>query len=78
MTSNDMQYTGHGSNTGGLQRHSIGDTYPWISVVTHADGAPDTWLHHYLNGSTGEETPSFYSPAAARKYLEGLRNCRAH
>lgn len=28
--SNQVQYTGHGQNTGGLQGHSIGDEYPYM------------------------------------------------
>ena len=75
MASTDMRYTGHGSNTGGLQLHSIGDTYPWISVV---QGDGESRRYSYLNGSTGEETPTFHSHKAASHYLEGLRNCRAH
>jgi len=31
---NPAEYTGHGVNTGGLQRHSIGDTYPFTVVGT--------------------------------------------
>ena len=46
-------YSGHGANTGGLQQHSIGGTYPWIVYaqetrhglrygVMHANGNTDS------------------------------------
>lgn len=35
--SNQVQYTGHGANTGGLQMHSIGDNYPY-TIAGFLDG----------------------------------------
>lgn len=74
-STNDMRYTGHGANTGGLQLHSIGDTYPWISVVVGTDR--ETRTYHYLNGATGEVGPSFRKSAHADQWLRGTLACRA-
>jgi hypothetical protein len=30
--SNQVQYLGHGANTGGLQQHSVGSDYPYMIV----------------------------------------------
>ena len=34
----NIGYTGHGANTGGLQQHSVGELYPFISVVSEEHG----------------------------------------
>ena len=70
MASNDMQYTGHGENTGGLQRHSLGDFYPWISVTLN-DGQ-----HYFMHGGTGEEGPRFSSFKWAKLWLDATLEAR--
>lgn len=47
-----MKYTGHGSNTGGLQRHSIGSLYPY-TVIAKGDPAHPDWCAMDLR--TGKE-----------------------
>jgi len=52
------EYTGHGANTGGLQRHSIGDTYPLMVVGTMhrcMDERVDYTRYYVLNLVTGEK-----------------------
>ena len=39
-----VQYTGHGANTGGLQAHSVGPDYPYMVVgVQDRYEAPTEW-----------------------------------
>ena len=47
-----MTYTGHGSNTGGLQRHSIGALYPYTVI---AKGLPNSLVWHAMDLRTGNE-----------------------
>ena len=74
MASTDMTYTGHHPIHGGLQRHSMGDFYPWISVV-QGSYRENRW-HYYINGCTGEESPKFRKSANAEKWLRGAIACR--
>lgn len=50
-------YTGHGERTGGLQSHSIGDTYPWAPVgyaVDKPDGVGTFTCYRAENLATGQ------------------------
>lgn len=44
MPSNEVRYTGHGANTGGLQGHSVGEDYPYMIIgVQGRAEAPTEW-----------------------------------
>lgn len=63
MASSDMQYTGHAGN-GGLQRHSLGDIYPW-AIIRVGD------KHAAFNCETGEEGPHLAGYEKASQWLRG-------
>lgn len=73
--STQVQYTGHGANTGGLQRHSIGDEYPYMigGSMAHAD-APTEWF--VLDTRTGNRSDpcKTYREAEIKLYGLKLRN----
>lgn len=51
-----VQYLGHGVGTGGLQRHSMGDQYPYTVVGTqaHADAPTQWYVMDCRTGKRGE------------------------
>ncbi|KVE35705.1 hypothetical protein [Burkholderia sp. BDU5] len=67
-----VKYTGHGSNTGGLQQHSIGPEYPFITYM-HGD----KW--RVLDSRTGhthyaEWSRSDHAHNVARSWAQGVAN----
>lgn len=69
----DTQYTGHGDNTGGLQRHSVGPLYPYTIIQK---GCPDALQHVAFDLRTGKEgTPRrTYKEAELDVHSLKLRN----
>lgn len=66
-------YTGHGAKTGGLQRHSVGDMYPFTVI---AKGVPGRIKWHAMDLRTGNEghpRPT-YKEAELDVYSVRLRN----
>lgn len=65
-------YTGHGHNTGGLQRHSIGDEYPYIII-----GVADRWeqptQYQVMDSRTGLRSIRFPTYMGAYQHLVGLK-----
>lgn len=53
-----VQYTGHGANTGGLQGHSVGAEYPY-TVVKVENGDRKVW--RIIDCRTGETVDDFAS-----------------
>lgn len=73
--STQVQYTGHGANTGGLQRHSVGAEYPYtVMGVASRLEAPTEWV--VVDTRTGNRsTPSkTYREAEIKLYGLKLRN----
>jgi len=76
MSSLQVQYTGHGAKTGGLQGHSVGDEYPYIIM-----GVADRWEapteYVVMDSRTGNRSHRF--PTYMRAYIEltslRVRNC---
>lgn len=66
------QYLGHGAGTGGLQRHSIGDEYPYtvVAVMHHAD-APVRWLA--MDTRTGNVSREFATHKEASIEIASLK-----
>lgn len=50
------QYTGHGANTGGLQAHSIGESYPYTVVGIDDPSRWDGTRWRVVNLVTGKTT----------------------
>lgn len=50
-------YQGHTETSGGLQGHSIGDSYPFIVIGTGLKG--EYRLHHTIEGTQGPRQPSY-------------------
>lgn len=74
--STQVQYTGHGANTGGLQGHSIGPDYPYMIIgVADRLEAPTQWV--VMDSRTSNRSPRF--PTYARALIEltslKIRNC---
>ena len=77
--SNATRYTGHGANTGGLQGHSIGGTYP---IGTFAQETPNGTRYGVMNFASGTVlaqgfTSSALSHAWARQINAGRLNVAA-
>ncbi len=53
--------SGHSSAQPGLQRHSIGSTYPWVSVAYIHDGRA---MYRAENLLTGDTSPFYHFTAA--------------
>lgn len=66
------QYLGHGVGTGGLQRHSIGDEYPYtvMGVQSHAN-APVRWK--VLDTRTGNVSREFATHKEASIEIASLK-----
>lgn len=67
-----VAYTGHGTHTGGLQAHSVGEEYPYTIVGTqaHAD-APTQW--YVFDTRTGSRGTLRNSYTEAKIDLWGLK-----
>lgn len=59
IQSNNLEYTGHGINTGGLQEHSIGDDYPFTVIGTQLDCNSPT-VYYVANLNTGWKDSRFF------------------
>lgn len=68
-----MNYTGHGSNTGGLQRHSIGDMYPYTVAGVGRLGQV-RWVAVDLRTGNEGEVRLTYKEAELDVYSLKLRN----
>lgn len=69
-----VEYLGH-ANSGGLQKHSIGDEYPYTIVGTqHNAWAPTKW--YVMDTRTGKcgELRRSYKEAAADLWSLKIRN----
>ena len=65
--SNEVRYTGHGANTGGLQGHSIGPDYPYLIIgVQDRLEAPTEW--QVMDSRTSNRSPRF--PTYQRAVIE--------
>lgn len=63
-------YTGHGANTGGLQRHSIGELYPFdVYGQETAEGT----RYGVVNLSTGDETGALWTVHGATATARALK-----
>jgi hypothetical protein len=61
---NEMKYSGHGANSGGLQLHSIGDEYPRMVI-----GSFNGWkAFNMVSGSYGPERASYKKAKADLKF----------
>lgn len=67
-----VQYTGHGANTGGLQMHSVGDEYPYI-----IHGVADSWeqptQYQVMDSRTGNRSQRFPTYMAAYIHCISLK-----
>lgn len=66
---NEIKYTGHGVNTGGLQGHSIGEEYPRMVV-----GAEHGWKALNLNTGVYGPVRETYAKAKADLTLDALKH----
>lgn len=67
-----VQYTGHGDNTGGLQRHSIGTEYPYLIMgVQDRLEAPTEWV--IMDTRTSNRSQRFPTYQRAVIELSSLR-----
>lgn len=69
----EIEYTGHAGD-GGLQRHSIGDQYPW-TVQGIGNGAKVEWQP--FNTCTAEVGPKFATQGAATGWIDATIRARA-
>ena len=60
-------YTGHGAKTGGLQGHSVGSNYPYMTAGT-GDGR---WV--VMDGRTSNESRTVRTYNEAQQLITGLR-----
>ncbi len=65
--SNQVRYTGHGINTGGLQGHSVGADYPYMIIgVQDRLEAPTEW--QVMDSRTSNRSARF--PTYQRAVIE--------
>lgn len=70
-----VQYTGHGANTGGLQGHSIGDEYPY-TVIKVEDGEYKAW--RAIDCRTGETVSEAVKYTTVTNSIRRLKNRLTH
>lgn len=58
-----QNYSGHGATTGGLQQHSIGDTYPWTVVARQLDGITEYAAFNCCTNETLAFLPTYKEAA---------------
>jgi len=65
--SDQVRYTGHGANTGGLQGHSVGADYPYMIIgVQDRLDAPTEW--QVMDSRTSNRSDRF--PSYQRAVIE--------
>jgi hypothetical protein len=69
---------GHAGN-GGLQKHSIGETYPWTVIGTiDADGNTRYYVQNLVTGERpGDGSPHFYSCSIAHDTAQFIHDIRS-
>lgn len=66
-----VQYTGHGANTGGLQAHSIGDNYPFLIFGRQFDRSRLLW--GVLDTRDGTDHGTYIDGKAAQAKVNQLQ-----
>lgn len=66
------EYLGHGAGTGGLQRHSIGDAYPY-TVIARQNGPYGALRWRVLDCRNGQESDDLPTHRAAEIEISRLK-----